>query len=553
MSFILTVLNLLIDRISGKLYYFLAIMILFLLMYSHAANLPGIILVLALLRILVLLRKLIISENINNSGIINEARNIYSIKLILNNQSYKKEPNNIYIKHNSNNSEIINIAVVDNEKKEIDVKINEIQQQKLKKIIKNYREENSKNIEKEIYNLLPVNYFYEKYSFLEFVVEVVALLTFLILIPFNLWLYTRDFVYWSFYFKIYLGSEFYESATLMLLVLLYFIPVKFSHYKFIKKYKYYWWLSPLVPSLFLLSYSISTKHQYLNPFNPDRINLAVERVTKLGIVQAGAHSKLIFDYAKNLENSNIDQSIKLYEYGLQIDPTNKKASEQYSKLLEYKLGSNSGFPIEKAILKDRRVLKDKQKLCNFSLNKKHDFKNPVIAIITMGEVDDLVVKEIITTIESNLKLSACKIRNEIDIPESSKFKGLKFGNQWNVNSIIDSFAEKFNPYIPNNIRYLIVTNKNIYSGKSNYVFSSSYPWGVVASYAMLGDISKNRELVVKRMGKLILGSTIKSFGIPPSTNPKCITSYTKNLYEFDNKGSIICNNTIKKIEEILEK
>ncbi len=70
----------------------------------------------------------------------------------------------------------------------------------------------------------------------------------------------------------------------------------------------------------------------------------------------------------------------------------------------------------------------------------------------------------------------------------------------------------------------------------HYVFSQAFPWGAVVSFARLGDFRQTPVLVSQRAAKATLGALVKSFGVM-SSDPNCVTSFSRSLPEFDAKGN----------------
>jgi hypothetical protein len=86
-------------------------------------------------------------------------------------------------------------------------------------------------------------------------------------------------------------------------------------------------------------------------------------------------------------------------------------------------------------------------------------------------------------------------------------------------------------------KYLLVTPVDLYINEANYVLSTSYPWGGLVSSARFGGPNSGSDLLRQRTAKQALCALLKSFNIRPSPDRNCVTSYARNLAEFDAKGS----------------
>lgn len=92
--------------------------------------------------------------------------------------------------------------------------------------------------------------------------------------------------------------------------------------------------------------------------------------------------------------------------------------------------------------------------------------------------------------------------------------------------------------------YVGITENNIYSGDSNYVFSlgrtsGDSPASILSYYMMLGstleDEYTSRTRLVERIAKEIVPASLKQLGIPRSTDPTCPYSYASGISRLDQK------------------
>ena len=61
----------------------------------------------------------------------------------------------------------------------------------------------------------------------------------------------------------------------------------------------------------------------------------------------------------------------------------------------------------------------------------------------------------------------------------------------------------------------------------------------------------NDAILIDRMAKQVMSCSIRSFGIPASRDPNCVTAYCQNLAEFDMKAQIPSAETDKLYREAI--
>jgi predicted Zn-dependent protease len=117
---------------------------------------------------------------------------------------------------------------------------------------------------------------------------------------------------------------------------------------------------------------------------------------------------------------------------------------------------------------------------------------------------------------------------------------------------VQHFLERSQPLPDAPLKYLLLTGADIYSEGSNFVFSRSSGFGAVLSYARFGDPDVEWETVRHRTAKQALGALIKSFGLPPASDPNCVTSYSNGIPQFDSKGNRPSTATFLQLRERVE-
>ena len=87
------------------------------------------------------------------------------------------------------------------------------------------------------------------------------------------------------------------------------------------------------------------------------------------------------------------------------------------------------------------------------------------------------------------------------------------------------------------LKFVILTDVDIYSDDANFVFSTSYEWGAVVSSEKFSEMSGAPFELNARTAKQALGAIVKTFDIPAADDPSCVTSYSNGLDQFDRKGN----------------
>lgn len=137
------------------------------------------------------------------------------------------------------------------------------------------------------------------------------------------------------------------------------------------------------------------------------------------------------------------------------------------------------------------------------------------------------------------------------LPDYTRKRGLAVAPQWDIGSLVGAFTNSVHNFPRAPIKYLLVTPVDIYIQDVNYVFSSSDNWGAVLSFARYGGPGVSDAQVRQRTAKQALGALLKSFGVPASTDRDCVTSYTRDLAEFDAKGNRPDAETMKLFQHAL--
>jgi predicted Zn-dependent protease len=118
--------------------------------------------------------------------------------------------------------------------------------------------------------------------------------------------------------------------------------------------------------------------------------------------------------------------------------------------------------------------------------------------------------------------------------------------QFRVDPYLGRFAAELEKYRSGDRRtmYVGVTEVDIYSGDSNYIFSSGLvspnSQGTILSYYMMltapgWDRYEPRKRLTERLAKELVPASLKALNIPRSTDPRCPYSYSASLDRLDEK------------------
>jgi predicted Zn-dependent protease len=305
-----------------------------------------------------------------------------------------------------------------------------------------------------------------------------------------------------------------------------------------------WWVLPFVPVLLWVHRGIAVEHPYLDPTRDDRTRLAAERVLSLrsNIAQA-AYADWVFAYAHELEErGDREAAVRYYIQGLRLDPYNQAERARLARLKGNGRGAMPPGAVhavnERAhepLLPDGYAVKPLPR-CRLD-SSLSELDRTIVILARIGEVDDWLLDAVGEVIQREVGLSACVVEEAVPLPPHTRRHSLFIGRQWSLRSLATAFMDHLDMALSTPAMFVFLTPVDIYGEKSNYVFASSYSFGAIVSFARFGDPVDEKLLVASRTAKQALGSLIKSFGVPVSSDPDCVTSYPRNLAEFDAKGN----------------
>lgn len=382
----------------------------------------------------------------------------------------------------------------------------------------------------------------------ELVCEAVGLLGFGLLIPFVVALYTREIVSFR-------SSESYAAlGAAALCVALYVWPHRWNPSEHLGERQALWWTLPVAPALVLGYLGITADHTYLDPRRADRLELRAERVLALrNNVVAGAHADWVFDFARELERrGDWERAIAYYEKGVALAPWSEAAHDRLAALTrQVDPGARASVPADPrprasnltpdefahlAFWGDGSPLRPPPTCTDRSQPAK--ISETTVVLLRIGEVPASITDAIGHVVREELGLPVCVSPGAFPLPSPTRIRGLVFGRQWSNQALVDvvspTILEK-SAAAP--FKFLAITAVDIYSEGSNFVYSSTYPWGTLLSYARYGDLESEPDAVRHYAAKQALGALVKSFGVPTSPDPNCVTSYANGPEQFARKGN----------------
>jgi predicted Zn-dependent protease/tetratricopeptide (TPR) repeat protein len=370
---------------------------------------------------------------------------------------------------------------------------------------------------------------------LELVAEVLGLMAFGLILPIVIALYSRDF------FSLRTPQGWMGTAVVALCVALYAWPhfwIKPPRFVVVRSV---WWALPFLPALQLLVNALDVRHPYLNPLHPERTKLEAERVLALkNNIIAGRHADWVSRYAEQLDaNGDAERAIQFYREALRLDPNNRVVSERVAQL--------EGHDHVGSIAVEARVsptapywaagepfTKSPRRKIDAELEQ---IEECTVVLVPVGDPLPDVLDATCQVIRKELGLPALVFNESVPLPPPSRVRGLVTGQQWDQASLTQAVVKRGISFPKAPVKYVLITPVDIYGEEANFVFSVSYEWGAVVSYARFKDGQGDSALVCHRAAKQTLCALIKSFKVPISTDRNCVTSYSRSLEEFDLKAN----------------
>jgi predicted Zn-dependent protease len=369
----------------------------------------------------------------------------------------------------------------------------------------------------------------------ELAAEILGLVAFVLLIPALMALNAHDF------FSLRTPQGWLPTAVVLVCVGLYACP----HFCLVASrfatLRAAWWAIPFFPALQLFTQAIEHRHPYLNPFNPQHTRLAAERVLSLkNNVVAGRHADWVLRYARQLdERGQTSEAIGFYREALRLDSQNQQtrsrlASLEGSPMNIRNIAVHAISPSAPYWSDDKSIPRAPRRTIDAELK---NLDACTVILVPIGDLPEHVLDCVAYAVNKELDLPVYISSEPVALPPHTRVRGLVTGSQWDQLTLVRAFLSKNNPPPATPVKYLLVAPVDIYSEDVNYTFSLSYQWGGLISCARFGNPKAPDETLCHRSAKQALCALIKSFGIPPSPNHDCVTSYTHDLREFDSKGN----------------
>jgi len=368
--------------------------------------------------------------------------------------------------------------------------------------------------------------------------EALGLLAFAVLAPLNVALYTSDIV------SLRTGQGWEGVIVAVICVALYAWPHRWLKAPTFSRLRILWWALPFPLGLLLVTRGVETRHPYLNPFNPNRDRFAAERVLSLkNNVVAGRYADWVLRYARQLDQQGQSQrAVHFYREALRLDANDQQA---YARLaaLEAQLSGLTEQPVARRPAMASRapywtvaesVPQSPRRRIGSDLE---DIRCCTVVLVAVGGVPDRILDAVAYVIHRELELPVCVSPDPVALPPRTRVRGLVTGPQWDQAALVGSFTNSTKSFPNAPVKYVLVTPVDIYLEEANYVFSASYEWGALISYARFGEPDGKDSPVLQRAAKQALCAVLKSFKVPMSPDRDCVTSYSRSLEEFDAKGN----------------
>lgn len=178
----------------------------------------------------------------------------------------------------------------------------------------------------------------------------------------------------------------------------------------------------------------------------------------------------------------------------------------------------------------------------------------IIVLVPVGEVPEALLGAMGHVLQRELSLPACISSTAVALPPPTRTGDRPVGEQWHADELVKAFGRVAPHRADTPAAFVLVTPADIYKADVHFLFSQSYPWGgVVVSFARFGDPRGEEAVVAHRSAKAALGALVKGFDVPASSDPNCVTSYTRTLPEFDAKGNRPSPDTMARFRTALQR
>lgn len=260
------------------------------------------------------------------------------------------------------------------------------------------------------------------------------------------------------------------------------------------------------------------------------------------IIVAGRHADWLSRYARQLERQgDLAGAARFYRESLRRDPSNREVRGRLAALPGYETSDLAPAterrvvsPVEPYWAVGQTLVRPAPCRIDAQLSRLEECS---VVLVPVGAVPDQVLAAVGHAIRHELQLPVLLSTLVVPLPEHTRVRGLITGRQWDQRAVVQAFLRACPPLPKAPVKYLLLTPADIYSQGANYVFSTSYQGWAVVSFARYGEATADQNLLSHRTAKQSLCALLKTFGLPPSLDRDCVTSYTHDLNEFDAKGN----------------
>ncbi|HEY9248841.1 MAG TPA: tetratricopeptide repeat protein [Rariglobus sp.] len=299
------------------------------------------------------------------------------------------------------------------------------------------------------------------------------------------------------------------------------------------------------------------KHDYLIKTGPEKRRIIAEKVWNLGqSIPASRHAGALFAYADDLAaEGRLADAVTVYERGLSLDPHNLPARQKLSVI-----SANRGIPADSRaeILPGQNSQSRSTTLWVRPENVTPAARLPQpppsafsIVLVPVGDVPAGLIDRLAAELKARSELPVYRYESPVSLPPPDRTLGLIGPRQWHPKSIAASFLETRPPRGAQ--QYIVVTPADLFVDGSNYVFGTTAGFHGFTSYARFhsSDLPPAEDdLLIDRLAKQVLSTSIKGFGIV-STTTDCVTTFCRDLREFDLKSQVPSPQTRKEYHDAI--
>ena len=358
----------------------------------------------------------------------------------------------------------------------------------------------------------------------------------------------------------------------------------------------------------------------------------VDEIFKLDNVEARAHVKVVFEYAKALAAAHRNaEAIRYYDSALKLAPWAMDQHLAYAQLLESAGRKKDAIKHAKIVLASAEEdelqiaamkIADPGKSPDLTLAEisKPKTNDVGVVLVPMGKVDVLLLKDLapklqkelgvpVTVQKANLEMPPCDrepmkdflkpLRTQIleggigkykkllkqldmtpdDLQDDRNFlhflrvmlmvtrgkealKEFDTGSpdsdpQWDARKLVTLLHKTVQPFEIPNVRYVGVTNVDVYTEQHRFLFGFASGGGAVCSYrrfqASFNEEMPDRDRLEDRTLKQCLSSILLNYGIDRCSNPKCARAYPNSVQEHDAKSPHLCDECKQAFQEMVGK